>query len=71
MKRVVTWCGAPPEKCDVCGTAIEKVFIDGRTRQGPWGFLCPSCHALDGVGLGTGYGQRYELKNGKWEKTAG
>lgn len=67
------WLSPAPDKCDLCGTPITNVFIDGKTRQGPWGFLCPSCHLLDcGGHLGLGFGQRYEKQSdGKWLKVAG
>ena len=64
-----TWCGPAPEKCDICGAIIVKVFIDGATRYGPWGNMCVSCHVLDGRGLGVGRGQKYELAtDGVWYK---
>ena len=64
-----TWCGPAPETCDICGTPITKVFIDGATNHGPWGIMCPSCHVFDGRGLGVGRGQKYELAaDGAWRK---
>ena len=69
MNSQRTWCGPAPEKCDICGLPIKKVFIDGATRYGPWGNMCPSCHVLDGCGLGVGHGQKYELAaDGVWHK---
>lgn len=66
------WAGDPPSKCDLCSHPITKVFVDGKTRLGPWGNLCPSCHTGYGAGLGTGRGQRYErTASGEWVKTAG
>lgn len=68
----MTWAGPPPTTCDVCGVPITVTFIDGRaTVNGAWGFMCPSCHLLDGCGLGPGKGQRYERKGNRWVKTLG
>jgi hypothetical protein len=46
-------------KCDICGNAITDTCIDGRTKTGQWGLLCPGCHRRNGVGLGIGKGQLY------------
>lgn len=53
------WIGNPPERCDLCGVDLVIEFIDGATRQGPWGFMCLSCHTQHGRGLGVGRGQHY------------
>jgi len=53
------WIGMAPLRCDLCKTDIVDEFIDGGTRHGPWGFMCPTCHQVHGVGLGMGRGQRY------------
>lgn len=68
-----TWNGTTLEKCDVCHGLLPAIFIDGKTKIGPWGILCPKCHLNIGVGLGTGRGQKYELNNNtkKWEKICG
>ena len=69
MKR---WRGSAPVRCDLCRGDLRGVFIDGDTKQGLWAMMCASCHALYGVGLGLGRGQRYELGAGRaWRKTAG
>ena len=70
-KRVKKWLGTVPSKCDVCGADVKQGFIDGRTKHGPWGILCGKCHKEVGVGLGTGYGQKYELQDGEYIKVAG
>ena len=63
------WLGSDPEMCDICGEPIIDEFVDGRTRQGPWGMLCPSCHEIQGVGLGVGRGQKYRKQpDGQWLK---
>ena len=59
MAKRVEWLGTKPEKCDVCGNAIDKAFVDGKTKVGPWGILCTECWFQFGVGLGTGLGQLY------------
>jgi hypothetical protein len=58
------WFGSWPAECDLCGVDLEACtsFIDGRTKQGPWGLMCPVCHKHQGVGLGTGKGQKYDSK---------
>lgn len=63
------WMGDAPEKCDLCGRRFgtlfpggRTIFIDGRTKQGPWGLLCGPCHCDHGVGLGEGDGQMYDLE---------
>jgi hypothetical protein len=66
-----TWIGSPPERCDICGETLASGFVDGQTRQGPWGCLCGKCHAKYGVGLGTGRGQKYEKQGDKFVKVAG
>jgi hypothetical protein len=70
-KRKVYWLGVI-DTCDICPTKITTTFIDGRTRMGPWGILCPQCHKDVGCGLGTGNGQRYVLQeDGRWLKVEG
>ena len=68
--EVQVWMGSNPEKCDICSCKIEDDFIDGRTKYGPWANMCPACHCKDGVGLGTGKGQKYKksVQNGLWVK---
>lgn len=63
------YLGAVP-KCDLCEIAINDCFIDGKTKAGPWACMCRECHVENGVGLGVGRGQRYNLKEGKWIKTS-
>lgn len=31
---------------------------DGKTKHGPWAMMCQSCFEQNGIGLGTGRGQR-------------
>jgi len=70
--RQRVWIGRPPDHCDICKVPFENVFIDGKTKHGSWGNLCSECHELEGVGFGTGRGQKYELNEfGEWIKTEG
>ena len=39
--------------------------VDGKTRDGPWAYMCDECHDRFGVGLGTGRGQRLTLPGGE------
>ena len=51
------WMGST--KCDFCGCEISNTLIDGMTHIGSWAVMCPKCHKIHGVGLGTGKGQKY------------
>lgn len=61
------WLSPAPVSCDLCSTPLTLTaghthFVDGKTRFGPWAAMCVNCHAANGVGLGTGRGQKYSLK---------
>ena len=59
------WRGENPIACDICGHKFgtnDKSFYDFKTKMGPWGIGCQSCFQKYGNGLGTGCGQRYNLK---------
>ena len=62
-----------PKVCDICKQKLDGIFWDGKTIHGPWGFMCGKCFVTDGMGLGTGLGQRYDFdkSSGLWVKTAG
>ena len=48
-------------KCDFCkfyDFAVVDAQYDGKTRQGPWGYMCEKHFKSEGLGLGTGVGQR-------------
>lgn len=48
-------------KCDICQTLDAE--YDGATFFGPWAYMCEPCWNQNGVGkLGTGFGQRLEVK---------
>ena len=57
MGTQVTITGPLPD-CDICG---EPARYDAKTKQGPWGYLCPDHFSSMGVGLGTGRGQELLL----------
>jgi hypothetical protein len=58
---------------DDFGDVIADTFIDGKTKNGPWGIMTLANWDIYGVGkLGTGCGQRYEWQlGGKWLKVEG
>lgn len=56
------WMGGVPKNCDICHVPLEKTFVDGRTAFGPWAIMCEACHRDQHIGLGTGKGQKYDLK---------
>lgn len=62
MPVIKRWLGDVPEVCDLDPThKITNTFIDGRVREaGSWANMCPDCHGKYGVGLGQGYGQKYQ-----------
>ena len=41
--------------CDFCPATAK---YDGKTASGPWAYLCAAHFKTQGVGLGTGKGQR-------------
>ncbi len=61
MQKPHNWTGKPPELCDFCKEKITNMFIDGQTIYGPWAIMCPHCFVGEGIGLGEGKGQLYEL----------
>lgn len=67
------WMGTKPTTCDICHEHLENLFVDGRTKFGPWGMLCIQCHADKGFGLGLGKGQlyRYNTETKEWDKKDG
>lgn len=66
------WIGTAPARCQLCLDEIKDSFVDGKTCDGRWAFMCTNCHAEEGYGLGTGKGQKYTLQpDGTWEKVEG
>lgn len=57
------WRGSKITHCDIDGKPITDEFIDGATRHGTWGIMCPECHKKYGVGLGIGLGQQYKRRD--------
>jgi hypothetical protein len=47
----------PP--CDFCG---EPAIMDGKTKAGPWAYMCSDCARVHSVGIGLGRGQKLVLK---------
>ena len=68
MRRPVVVWTSPLDCCDICGTRFgfppvaSPVMFDAALKSGPWANVCEPCFNLDGKGLGTGLGQRYELQ---------
>jgi uncharacterized protein YkwD len=56
-----------PKICDFCIMAGQstEATVDGKTSSGPWANMCDPHFAINGVGLGTGRGQRLILKENK------
>ena len=71
MKREVFWTSPPPKQCELCEGKITEIFIDGRTQFGSWANMCESCHVEHGGRLGEGFGQKYQLTEGRYKKVAG
>jgi len=68
--NALIWRGSPITSCQLCQQKINKRFIDGKTKQGPWAIMCPACHTWRGVGLGAGKGQEYILFGTTYVKIA-
>lgn len=66
------WCGRV-EGVDNFGSPIKDVFIDGKTRGGPWAIMSPNSWRARGCGrLGNGSGQKYKKQpDGRWMKIEG
>lgn len=60
-------------KCDICDRDTKSAYVDGKTAGGPWANMCLKCHKMYGCGLGTGLGQKYEMKasDDQWVKVEG
>ncbi|KKL72817.1 hypothetical protein LCGC14_2081130 [marine sediment metagenome] len=59
MKK--SWLSPRPILCQLCDQYLKDIFIDGKTSRGPWVIMCAGCHSMEGVGLGIGKGQKYDL----------
>lgn len=55
--------------CDFCKQnpliSYQAAQYDGRTKMGPWAYMCEEHFKQYGVGLGLGKGQKLVLKGGK------
>jgi len=53
-------------QCDFCKqdplVPYQAAYFDGKTKMGPWAFMCREHFKQFGVGLGTGKGQRLVLR---------
>lgn len=43
------------ERCDFCNKIAS---FDGKTIFGYWAYMCKLCFVMNGIGLGTGVGQK-------------
>lgn len=65
------WSGKLIKDCDICKKQIQYTFVDGRTSNGRWCIMCPTCRLDQGcIELGVGLGQKYERKAGTYVRTA-
>jgi hypothetical protein len=63
--------GDAPTDCSVCGEPLNGEFVDGVMRHAGWGYLHPSCHKAEGIGLGTGRGHLYlRMEDGSYRRAA-
>ena len=51
-----------PVSCQLCQHPIGKVFVDGRTKAGPWAYMCLPCFKVNGEGFGVGRGQEFTVE---------
>lgn len=47
-------------KCDICST--KAAVYDGKTKFGPWAFMCEGCFKNIGIAVGIGKGYRIDKK---------
>jgi len=45
--------------CDLCR---REAKYDGKTKMGPWAYMCEEHFRQFGIGLGSGKGQRLNVK---------
>lgn len=79
-------CSDDPDICDLCESPLrgERFIVDGEvgiassipmthgSSTGQWAYMCASCFADRGVGIGWGKGQLYERTTaGTWLLVAG
>ena len=71
-KKKKYWMSPIPIHDDF-GEELVDIFIDGKTKFGPWGIMTPNNYKKFGIGvLGLGFGQKYQKQpDGKWLKIEG
>lgn len=52
--KIANW-----KKCDFCD---KQAKFDAKTKFGPWAYMCDHHFQINGIGLGTGLGQRLKLE---------
>ena len=58
------WVSRLPN-CDICQSTSGKqveAHYDAKMVLGPWAYMCEHHFQVEGIGLGTGRGQRLVLK---------
>lgn len=56
----VYWEGAEIKCCTLCNNPIDRFFVNGLVvRLRDFTILCLACHGTEGIGLGSGKGQKY------------
>lgn len=69
--KAIYW-NAPVPQRDFAGDEICEIFIDGKTRLGPWGLMTPKTFTRYGLGFGVGRGQMYiKQSDGRWMQDDG
>jgi len=56
------------KSCDICHKSNLMVFVDGKTKMGPWANMCADCYDSHGRGVGLGLGQVYIWEDDKYNK---
>jgi len=51
---------SPLDQCQLCDGDYNGVMYDAKTQRG-WANMCQPCFEEFGIGLGIGFGQRYDL----------
>ena len=64
-KTEAKYYGSTLPACDFCKmagvTPANPAAYDGKTRSGPWAYMCARHFKINGVGLGEGRGQKLVL----------
>lgn len=64
MSKQVTVAELP--NCDFCSNPAE---YDGKTKLGPWAYMCGGHFKEHGIGLGTGVGQKLVVEGNNVNRT--